>query len=60
MPGSNHTVAHSSTKNPHSVGRPLPAHREHPGRFNLLVFGVALGILTVAMLLRTFLDWLGK
>jgi hypothetical protein len=35
-------------------------HREHPWRFNLLAVGLALAVFLVAMLLKQFLQWLGR
>jgi hypothetical protein len=34
--------------------------RDHPVLAWLLAFGLALGIFIVAMLLRAFLEWLGR
>jgi hypothetical protein len=35
-------------------------HREHRLQFNLLVVGLALAVFLVAMLLKYFLEWLGR
>ncbi len=35
-------------------------YREHPWRFNLLAVGLALAVFLIAMLLKQFLEWLGR
>ncbi len=35
-------------------------HRGHRWRFNLLAVGLALAIVLVAMLLKQFVEWLGR
>jgi len=35
-------------------------HRERAWRFNLLAVGLALAVFLVAMLLKQFLQWLGR